>query len=218
MSTPSAPTGTAAATRRRLDPAARRAQVVETACAIARADGLAQVTTRAVAARAGITAALVSHYVPSMDELVADVFGRVVTAELDDVAALLDGVPPARALELLVRTLLDGDRDDVTLVWVESWALGRRNEALAARVRDRMDAWKSLVRRVIDAGVATGDLEVADPDAAAWQVLGMIDGLNAQSLVRWGATTDRADLVVRAVEGMLTRRGPGGTPPGPRRG
>ncbi|ROS75591.1 TetR/AcrR family transcriptional regulator [Cellulomonas sp. PhB143] len=193
---------------RRLDPEERRAQVVATACAIAREDGLAGITMRTVAARAGVAPALVSHYVPSMDELVAEAFARVVSEELDDVTALLRGATADQALERLVGTLMDGTRDDVTLVWVESWALGRRNEALAARVRDRMDAWKAVVLGVIDDGVRAGDLEVRDPDAAAWQVLGMIDGLNAQSLVRWGSTTERSGLVLRALRGMLTRETP----------
>jgi|GEM_PF-6884415 hypothetical protein len=31
----------------------------------------------------------------------------------------------------------------------------------------------------------------------------MIDGVNAQALVRWGDTARRSDLLLRAVEGML---------------
>ena len=43
-----------------------------------------------------------------------------------------------------------------------------------------------------------------DPAQAAWQLLGMIDGLNAQALVRWGAGGDRGPVLARAVEGMLS--------------
>jgi len=37
----------------------------------------------------------------------------------------------------------------------------------------------------------------------AWQLLGMVDGLNAQALVRWGDTAHRSSLTQHAVEGML---------------
>ena len=37
----------------------------------------------------------------------------------------------------------------------------------------------------------------------AWQLLGMIDGLNAHALVRWEDATDRGSRIGHAVEGML---------------
>ena len=114
------------------------------------------------------------------------------------------GLPtPRERLAAMLATLLDGSRDDVTVIWVEAWAMGRRNEALAASVRDEMDAWQAMIRGVVEAGVASGDFETDDAAAAAWQLLGMIDGLNAQALVRWGDAADRGSLISHAVEGML---------------
>ncbi|MGO4592473.1 TetR/AcrR family transcriptional regulator [Leifsonia sp. 2TAF2] len=188
----------------RRPPAERRAELALAARDVALADGLAAVTLRAVAGRAGVAPALVAHYHPAMDELVASAFTSVVAAELEEVRTLLaaaDG--PLERLAALLRTLLDGTRDDVTLVWVEAWALGRRNEALASAVRDQMDAWQALILSVVDEGVASGAFHADDPAQAAWQLLGMIDGLNAQALVRWGAGGDRGPVLARAVEGVL---------------
>ena len=188
----------------RRPPAERRAELSAAARDVALADGLAAVTLRGVAARAGVAPALVAHYHPAMDELVASAFRAVVAAELDEVRGLLapfDG--PTARLAALLRTLLDGTREDVTLVWVEAWALGRRNEALAAAVRGEMDAWQALILSVIEEGVAAGGFRADDPAQAAWQLLGMIDGLNAQALVRWGAGGERGPALARAVEGML---------------
>lgn len=188
----------------RMSPAERALSIANAARSLALEEGLSAVTLRAVAARAGVAPALVAHYVPSMDVLIARTFASVVSAEVAEIETLLDGLPGPRAqLGTLVRTILDGSRDDVTLVWVEAWALGRRNETLAAEVRAQMDAWQGVIQDVITAGVAAGEFETEDPAGVAWQLLGMVDGLNAQALVRWGDTSDRGSLISHAVEGML---------------
>jgi AcrR family transcriptional regulator len=188
----------------RKSPAERSAEIADAACRIALEQGLAAVTLRSVAAHAGVTPALVAHYHPNMEVLVAEAFATVVAAEVEEVARLLAGRPgPRERLGTLVDTLLDGTRDDVTIVWVEAWALGRRNEALAASVRKEMDAWQGVVQGVIEEGVREAGFRTEDPAAVAWQLLGMIDGLNAQALVRWGDTGERGSMIHGAVEGML---------------
>jgi AcrR family transcriptional regulator len=188
----------------RKSPAERSAEIEAAARAIALEQGLAAVTLRSIAARAGVAPALVAHYQPNMDALVASTFGTIVAAEIAEVEELLDALPgPRERLGALLDTLLEGSRDDVTVVWVEAWALGRRSEALAASVREQMDAWQRVVQAVIEQGVAESGFEAADATAVAWQLLGMIDGLNAQALVRWGDAGARGSMIHHAVEGML---------------
>jgi AcrR family transcriptional regulator len=191
--------------------AVRRAELAAVASELALREGLSAVTLRGVAARAGVAPALVAHYHPSMDGLVADAFTAVVSAELAEVRSVLDTASGAAArLAMLLGTLLDGTRDDVTTVWVEAWALGRRSDSLAQAVRRQMDAWQTLVEGILVDGVADGEFATEDPSGVAWQLLGMIDGVNAQSLVRWAGAHagDRSMLLARALEGMLgLRRG-----------
>ena len=188
----------------RKSPAERAAEIADAAHELALEQGLSAVTLRAVAARVDVAPALVAHYEPDMQALIASTFASIVAAELAEVDALVAGLPtPRERLAAMLATLLDGSRDDVTVIWVEAWAMGRRNEALAASVRDEMDAWQAMIRGVVEAGVASGDFETDDAAAAAWQLLGMIDGLNAQALVRWGDAADRGSLISHAVEGML---------------
>lgn len=191
------------AKRARRSPAQRRDEIARAAVVLALDEGLSAVTLRAVAARTGVTPALVAHYVPGMDELVAATFTAVVDAELDEIAALAASGTAVARLAALLRTLLDGTRDDVTLVWVEAWALGRRSEPLAAAVRDAMDRWQATLAPLVEAGITEGAFRVDDATDAAWQLLGMIDGVNAQSLVRWGGAPDRSALMERAAEGLL---------------
>ena len=193
----------------RKSPAERAAEITDAARAIALEHGLYAVTLRSIAARVDVAPALVAHYEPNMDALVAATFGSIVSAELEEVGELVAALPtPRERLALLLETLLDGTRDDVTVVWVEAWALGRRNEALAATVRDEMDDWRNFVQGIVEAGIAAGEFETDDAASVAWQLLGMIDGLNAHALVRWEDATDRGSRIGHAVEGMLgLRRG-----------
>ena len=188
----------------RKPPAERRAELADAARSVAVADGLSAVTLRGVAARAGVAPGLVAHYYESMDGLVAETFSGIVADEIDEVRGLLAAAAdPVARLRDLVRTLLDGSRDDVTSIWVEAFALGRRNETLGAAVRLQMDAWRDVIEGVIADGVADGAFRTAEPQAVAWQLLGMIDGLNAQALVRWGGAADRGSQLAHALEGML---------------
>ncbi|WP_345067467.1 TetR family transcriptional regulator C-terminal domain-containing protein [Leifsonia kafniensis] len=170
----------------RKPPAERSAEITEAARAVAIDEGLAAVTLRAVAARAAVTPALIAHYEPSMDALVARTFAAIVSAEVGEIVELTAGMPPREQLRLVLDTLLDGSRSDVTVVWVEAWTLGRRNELLAVSVREQMDAWQSVLLEILESGVATREFTIDDPPATAWLLLGLIDGFTAQSLVRWG--------------------------------
>ena len=141
----------------RKSPAERAAEIADAAHELALEQGLSAVTLRAVAARIDVAPALVAHYEPDMQALIASTFASIVAAELAEVDALVAGLPtPPERLAAMLATLLDGGRDDVTVIWVEAWAIGRRNEALAASVRDEMDAWHAMIRGVVEAGVGVG--------------------------------------------------------------
>lgn len=192
--------------RTRKAPGERSAEILAAAIAIARSDGLAAITVRAIADRAGVTQGLVAHYFPSVHELVARVYRDLVGAEVAEVRELVAerAGSPGRILDVL-STVLDGTRDDVTVLWVEGWALGRSNPALAVAVREQMAAWHVLLVDVIGDGVAAGELRVDDVDRAAWQVLAIVDGVNAHSLVRDvdpGAAMDDAVRGVRTLLGV----------------
>lgn len=205
---------------RRLPPEERERSIVDGAVALAAESGLEALTVRAVAARVGVTPALVAHYRPVMESFVAEVFTTIVAAERDEVIASYDPSVDLRTnLLRLIETLLDESRDDVAMVWVQSWALGARNEALGTRVRTEMDLWHSaledLIARAIaedpvlrqepvlrDGPVLSEKPGQVDPASSAWMLLAMVDGMSAHSLVHW-APRDRADLARRTLSAVL---------------
>lgn len=182
----------------------RIAQITATARRLALDSGLSAVTLRGIAAEVGVTPALVAHYVPSMDGLVGETFAAIVGDELAEVEQLArERESTAAALAAVLASLLDDRRAEVTLVWVQSWSLGRRNEPLAVSVREQMDAWRSFLAGVLAAGSAAGEFRCEDPLAISGQILGMVDGLNAHSLVAWQDASERTTLLLRSVEAML---------------
>ena len=198
------------AARTRLSAPERAAQLATTARELALEEGLGALTLRALAARAGVAPGLVAHYEPSMEALVARTYSAIVAAELDEVAELVAAVRAQNAdagevaaLAVLIRTLLDPERDATTVVWVEAWGLGRRNEALAAAVREHMAAWHTLVTGLVEAGVASGRLRTDDPPAVARQLIGLIDGANAQAMVLRGDTAAQQLVIAQVMERML---------------
>lgn len=188
---------------KRMPPEQRERAIVDAAVALARHGGIAPLTVRTIAAAAGVTPALVTHYRPSMDAFIAEVFGAIVGAEREEVVADgREGADLRARITRIVETLLDGDRDDVTLVWVQAWAAGARNDELAARVRLEMDHWQQDLERVVAEGVAAGEISAEQAEGAAWLLLATVDGMNAHSLVKW-APDDRGALARRTVAAVL---------------
>lgn len=193
--------------RTRKAPAQRAAEIVAAATAIAREHGLSALTLRAVAERAGVASGLVAHYQPSMDDLVARVYTDLVGEEVSDVEQVVGAVTgPAAQLGALIDTLMDGAREELTVVWVEGWAMARRNPALALAVRTQMQRWQSLVEGIVADGCRAGVFSTTEPGEVAWELIGMIDGLNAQSLARGTDTTRFAARTARAAEALVGAR------------
>jgi len=97
------------------------------------------------------------------------------------------------ALRALLRDLLGPERGTVTSIWLDAWSVGRRNAALAREVAVQMDAWQKFLVSVLNRGCAGGEFVVADTGTLAWQLLAIIDGLDAHAVVRHGDLRDQRD-------------------------
>ena len=190
--------------RTRKAPAERAAEIVAAATALARESGLSALTLRSVADRGGVAPGLVAHYQPSMDDLVARVYTDLVDAEVRDVERVVASAEgPAAQLGALIGTLMDGARDDLTVVWVEGWAMARRSDPLADAVRAQMERWQRLVEAIVTDGCRAGVFAASEPAEVAWELIGLIDGLNAQSLARGADTSRLAPRMARAAEALV---------------
>ncbi|MFD4914274.1 TetR/AcrR family transcriptional regulator [Streptomyces virginiae] len=83
--------------RIRKSPEARRAEIVETAAAVALAEGLECLTLRRIADELDVRPGLISHYFPSVEDLVAEAFGTAAGAELEVLLPAVARAPTATA-------------------------------------------------------------------------------------------------------------------------
>ena len=165
--------------RIRKDPAARRAEIVDTAAAIALAEGLECITLRRIAEELAVRPGLISHYFPSAEELVAEAFGSAATGELDRLlpAGPHDGRPVERLARFLDHT--SGETyDAISRLWLNARHLSRYRPPLRARVARQEAAWRGRLEGLIQDGVAAGEFRTEDPLAVALQILVVLDGLS----------------------------------------
>jgi AcrR family transcriptional regulator len=171
-------------------------EIVTAAVAVAFELGLHAVSAGTVAERLGAHERAVLKQWPDVDALIAIAFSRIVGAELAEVKRVVLANPsPVRQLTALLETLAEPVRLDVDAVWLESWSLGRRNEALGAAVRSEEGAWHAFVAAVVRRGVKSGDFLDVEPDEVAAHLLAVIDGVNAYSLVGYRSDLDRLRLL-----------------------
>ncbi|SFY51350.1 TetR/AcrR family transcriptional regulator [Streptomyces sp. F-1] len=193
--------------RIRKDPAARRAEIVTTAAAVALAEGLECVTLRRIGEELAVRPGLISHYFPSAEELVAEAFGHAATAELDrllpdaggvagepepdtatagtaaDGATPFGAAPSETAAGPLVRLrrflgrTTGEEYDAISRLWINARHLSRYRPLLRERVARQEAAWRGRLEELIRDGVAADEFRTADPLGAAVQILVVLDGL-----------------------------------------
>ncbi|WP_353945907.1 TetR family transcriptional regulator C-terminal domain-containing protein [Streptomyces sp. HUAS MG91] len=167
--------------RIRKSPAARRAEIVASAAAIALSEGLEGITLRRIGDDLDVRPGLVSHYFPSAEELVAEAFGTAATAELDALipAERSTGTPTEHLARFLARTTGDPAWDDISALWINARHLGRHRPALRAQVAEQEAAWRARLSNLIADGVDRGEFRTPDPVVVALQILVVLDGLSA---------------------------------------
>jgi AcrR family transcriptional regulator len=178
-----------------MTPAQRREAIVAATVDVARRKGLASTTVRDVAAEMGTSSGLIHHYFASMDEVLASAFEVVARQDLELSARLMaEASSPVDALRVFFRTYTPSDKDWAFQLWLDAWAEAARRPAVQATSRRLNLEWQGLLERTIAAGVRGGAFRCADPGAAAWRILSLLDGLALQ-VVAHGTTISRDDVV-----------------------
>lgn len=152
----------------------------------------------------GASSGLIHHYFESMDELLAEAFEMAAGADLaratefvnrqagvsDQLAAYLTGHAPSQI-------------DSTMQLWLDAWSEAARRPPLRAVSRRLNLEWHELLTGIIDTGVASGEFRCADPTAAAWRILSVLDGMALQAVAH-GTIIDRSDAIAWSVTAAST--------------
>ena len=179
----------------RLSPDERRQAIIDATLAVARRQGLGATTVRDVATEMGTSSGLIHHYFASMDEVLAAAFEHAAGGDLAKARAAIDAAGgPAAQLDAFIESYAPVQADWTMQLWLDAWAEAARRPALQAVSRRLNLEWQSLVRGVIERGVAGGVFTTDDPEAAAWRLLSVLDGLTMQ-VVAHDALITRDDVL-----------------------
>ncbi|MDR6972867.1 TetR family transcriptional regulator [Leifsonia shinshuensis] len=181
----------------------RRHEIINAACNLALSEGLGAITARRVASQVGVGFSLVTHYFSSIDELVSAAFSKVVADERTSIADYVrDRETVTEQLRATFAAYTVATRDPIGLLWLDAWRQAADRPLIRAAVVQQMELDLVDMKATIDAGVASGEFELADPSSVvAMRILALLDGQVAASAVR-GALVE-STLDYPAVEDLL---------------
>ena len=179
----------------RLTPDERRRTIVDATLAVARRRGLGATTVRDVATEMGTSSGLIHHYFDSMDDVLAAAFELAAGRDLERARQRIDlESTPAERLDAFIESYSPAHSDWTMQLWLDAWAEAARRPALQTVSRALNREWHALVRTIVEDGIASGDFTSGDPDAAAWRLLSVLDGLALQ-VVAHAALISRSQVV-----------------------
>lgn len=163
-----------------MSPDDRRASIVAATRAVMARRGIGSTTVRDVAAELGTSSGLIHHYYASMDDLLAAAFEEVATEDLEEMRAALASAGSAVDQLVVFFDVYARDDDSGIQVWLDAWAEAARRPALQRISRRLNEEWQSVLSSILRRGVAEGSMSCSDPDAVAWRLLSLLDGLALQ--------------------------------------
>jgi AcrR family transcriptional regulator len=167
----------------RMAPDERREVIVDAALRVMLRQGIAATTARDVAAEMGSSSGLIHHYFASMDDLLAEAFDRSASQDLQRTReAVASGGDPVERLGRFFGSYYRADERWTMQLWLDAWAEAARRPALQQSSRRLNEDWQALVASLIREGVAAGLMVSEDPDAAAWRIISLLDGLALQAV------------------------------------
>jgi AcrR family transcriptional regulator len=176
----------------------RREEILAAAEAEVTRRGFARTRVADVADTLGVSTALVFYHFGTKERLFAEALEHAVTrdlARLDATVARASG--PADAVRRIVALYSPQGNANGWTVWVDAWSEALREPQMREMSR-RLDVrWKDVLAEQIALGVESGDFVCADPEAAAWRLSALLDGLAVQVLVHRNLTKKQLAAWVR---------------------
>lgn len=165
----------------------RRKQILDAACAVIAKRGRQELRLADVAEVAGVSSGTIHYYFDTKRELVNAAFEYNFRHSLERRRWMRDETrEPLELLTEIVESYLPNRGVSLRAwkVWADLWAEGIRDPALREINEELYGQWRELVRSAISAAQRAGTARDGDPELLANMLIGMIDGLAMQVLLR----------------------------------
>ncbi|WP_428609647.1 TetR/AcrR family transcriptional regulator [Sedimenticola sp.] len=175
----------------------RRAEIIESALAVAAEQGVAAVTTQAIADRVGIAQSTIFRHFRSRDEIFFAAINWLGANMLQTLEPCFSGAGPAdERLRKLIQTQLEYVSKNKGLPRILfSDRLHLESPELKQNVQRVMRNFTSRVAQLLQEGMESGRFDnMLDPETTARQLVMLIQGL----LMRWSVFDFDFDLVSEA--------------------
>jgi len=140
------------------------------------------VTVRGVAAAAGYSTKIVSHYFHSKDELLCFVFREAAKESVRQVRSLQRSKDLRRCLELLLP--MDGETRQNWRMWIAFWSRAAFNKSFAREQAASAKAAQQLIKDLLDSNRRRGLLPADfDSEVNSRRLLAAIIGLAIQAVL-----------------------------------
>jgi AcrR family transcriptional regulator len=164
----------------------RREQMLEAALAVIVERGFPDTRISDVAARAGVSPALVIYYFKTRDQLLTEAIrlseDRWYAEGTRRMAAIQSA---AGRLEQLVRmscvTEESGDAPVSWVIWLDLWSQAARHPEVAAVRQEFDEHWRRTIADIVLEGQQSGEFAAVDADDFALSLCAILDGFAVQS-------------------------------------
>ncbi len=166
-------------------PEERREEILRAAGEVVLREGFGRTSARELAAAVGVSTGLLHHYFPSMDEVLVravQLFSEEDLAQLADEVGEEHEAPALVRLDRVLRWCVPAPDDPACRFWVEAWSESLRNAGVAGATRHLNEVWHEGLTELLTDAAADGTGQCPDPEATAWRLLALIDGLTVQVL------------------------------------
>jgi AcrR family transcriptional regulator len=198
--------------------------MLDAALAIISERGYADTRVADVAARSGVSPALVIYYYKTKDQLLTEAIRYHEDTQYAAGQARISSLPTATArlaefVALTCRPTADPAPHYSWRLWLDSCAQATRNEAVASVRQKAHERWREVIAVLVSQGREAGEFRDVDPVTFASYLSALLDGLRVQLALDDPAVdaTRAVELAMRFAAGQLGFTWTPAQPPEPRR-
>ncbi|MFD5814114.1 TetR/AcrR family transcriptional regulator [Streptomyces sp. NPDC127038] len=166
----------------------RREQILHATIEVLREHGFAKARVKHVAEQLGISYTLVYYHFPTREKLLADTFTFLAEDEAVAMRRIAEG--DGNAIEKMRAAISPITDDRPTTRWIplmEGWVAALRVQEVRSGQIRYLHRWLDSFQRIIEQGNQEGSFHCASPEASAWRINALLDGVCVQLASHDGA-------------------------------